>query len=405
MPRDGGGAMGVSNESVGRIAFDAYAVALNGMSAATSRPIPSWEDVGEEVRAGWQSAAEAVLRLRSHDGGSSARYRGRPQARAAQRPGMRATQRQGNGQWFEIRNAVTGGTAEVWIYDEIGYWGVTAEVFAKQVAQLDVSAITVRLNSPGGDAFDGIAIHNALRSHPAPVTVVVDALAASAASVIAMAGDTIIMNSGSQMMIHDASGLCMGNARDMEEMREVLDRMSDSLAAFYAERAGGDAASWREAMQAETWYTADEAVAAGLADQVASKQSDPAATAKFDLSVYQHADPAKRPAPYMPGHSAPETVAAAVPELVRPAARGGRPRVLPPIERPAARVAEPEQAPVFEFDPEVFKVVVENTYANAPAPPTITPDEPEEADGSPPLIFDRSAFHNAVLAAVREANK
>ena len=165
---------------------------------------------------------------------------------------------------FDDENA---GEADIYIFDEIGYWGTTARDFAEQVADLNVGHITLHLNSPGGDAWDGVAIANVLRRHSAKVDVVVEGIAASAASLIAMAGEHITMAPSSMMMIHDASGFAWGNAETMRESAGILDKLSDSYADAYAKRAGGTSAEWREVMRAETWYTAEEAVLAGLADE------------------------------------------------------------------------------------------------------------------------------------------
>ncbi|WDZ87193.1 head maturation protease, ClpP-related [Micromonospora cathayae] len=181
------------------------------------------------------------------------------------------------GDWYRIEAKATR-SAVVSIYDEIGWTGTTAKDFAAELRALDVDEITLRLNSPGGDAWDGIAIYNALRDHQATVHVVVDGLAASAASFIAQAGGRITMNRGAQMMIHDAAGLAIGNARDMRDMAEVLDRVSDSIAGIYADRSGRPAGQFREAMARDTWYTAAEAVEAGLADEVADPDGPTAAT-------------------------------------------------------------------------------------------------------------------------------
>lgn len=218
----------------------------------------------------------------------------------------RAALRQGRNDWYEIRN-LSVDTAEVVIYDEIGYWGVTADDFMRDLRGLDVAAITLRVNSPGGEIFDGIAIHNLLRSHRAHVTTYVDSLAASIASVIALAGDRVVMQPHSQMMIHDGSGLVVGNAADMREMADLLDRQSDNIAAVYAEKAGGTAAEWRERMRAETWYSAAEAVEAGLADEVAPSRQRPdeeeeaepgePMAAAWDLSVFRYAGRDAAPGP------------------------------------------------------------------------------------------------------------
>ena len=207
--------------------------------------------------------------------------------------------------------------AEVHIYDEISYWGTSAKDFAQQLAELDVDRIQLRINSPGGNAWDGVAIMNTLRRHRARVEVTVDGIAASAASLIAMAGDHITMNRSSQMMIHDASGVAWGNAATMRETADLLDKLSDSYADAYAKRAGGSRSAWRDVMRAETWYTAEEAVLAGLADEWDG--SADSAAAAFDLSRYTYAGRLEAPAPALamaalheppvspePGHSHPE---------------------------------------------------------------------------------------------------
>lgn len=196
-------------------------------------------------------------------------------------------------------------SAEVHVYGDIGAgWfgdGIDPTEFVKTVDGLDVDQLTVHVNSPGGDAFGGIAMMNALRRQKAHVDVTVDGLAASAASYIAMGGDTLTMGRNSQMMIHDASGMCWGNAADMDKMSETLSKLSDSVAQVYAEKSGGTAESWRDIMRAETWYSADEAVKAGLADAVdeSRKPADGEAT-DFDLHVFNYAGREHAPAPEFP---------------------------------------------------------------------------------------------------------
>ncbi|ORT48412.1 head maturation protease, ClpP-related [Frankia sp. KB5] len=158
--------------------------------------------------------------------------------------------------------------ADVWLMDEIGWGGVEAATFARELSQITAPAVTLHLNSPGGDLFDGWAIRNALRSHPARVTAVVEGLAASAASVVTTGADRVVMRPGSQQMIHDArSGWGGGNPEELRRTADQLDRLSDDIAAAYAARAGGDASAWRDLMRRETWFSAAEAVAAGLADE------------------------------------------------------------------------------------------------------------------------------------------
>lgn len=188
--------------------------------------------------------------------------------------------------WYRIINEADQ-PSEVYIYDEISMWGVTADEFVRDIKGLNTDTINLHLNTPGGLVFDGIAIHNALRGHSAKVHVTVDGLAASIGSVIAMAGDTVTMNRGTHMMIHDAAGLVIGNAKDMSEFAALLDKVSGTIAGFYADRAGGAVADWRNAMLNETWYTAAEAVSAGLADQVTGADSS-AAAARWDLSTFDY---------------------------------------------------------------------------------------------------------------------
>lgn len=164
-------------------------------------------------------------------------------------------------------------SADVYVFESIGGWfGVTADDFVRDVAGLDVQHLDIHLNSPGGEASEGVAIANVLRQHKADVTVWVDGLAASAASVIAMAGDEVVMNTGSQLMIHDPWTVAMGDAAEMRKSAEMLDSTANALASTYAAKAGGTSADWRAVMQNETWYTADEAVSAGLADRVATDE-------------------------------------------------------------------------------------------------------------------------------------
>lgn len=171
--------------------------------------------------------------------------------------------------WYKMSNSGT--SATVLVYDEIGYYGVTAADFMADLQALgDVTNIDLHISSPGGEAFDAVAIYNGLRRHKARVTTYVDSIAASAASFIAMAGDRVLIEPTAQFMIHEASGLCIGNAADLRELAELLDRTSSTIAGIYAAAAGGTVAKWRAAMKVETWYSAEEAVAAGLADAVLS---------------------------------------------------------------------------------------------------------------------------------------
>lgn len=196
-----------------------------------------------------------------------------------------ANLRAGRNDWYRITNATATLPAQVNIYDEIGFFGVTAQDFVKDLA--DVSGdLDIHLNCPGGDVFDAVAIYNALKQHEdGIVKVYVDGLAASAASFIAQAADpgNLIIARNASMMIHDAFGMGIGNAKDMRQLADLLDQQSDNIASIYAERSGKPVAQWREAMRAESWYVGQQAVDAGLADFV---QGGPEVSDAWDLSVF-----------------------------------------------------------------------------------------------------------------------
>lgn len=199
---------------------------------------------------------------------------------------------------------VKDGVATLRLYSAIddwgGPWGVSASEFTAALDELDdsVSEIRLHINSPGGVVFDAIAILNALRNHPARVVAVVDGLAASAASFIAAGADELIVGKNTELMIHDALALAMGNAEDLRDTADRLDHLSENIASIYAEKAGGTVAEWRKAMLDETWFSAQEAVDAGLADRLGEADSDVSdAKNRFDLSIFAHAGRGNAPAP------------------------------------------------------------------------------------------------------------
>lgn len=301
--------------------------------------------------------------------------------------GVRPTATPTGETWYRLENQA--GTEPVlYLYGEIGCWGITASDLIEELKYVTSPALTVHLSSPGGEIFEGIAVYNALRSHPANVTIRVDSLAASIASVILQAGDTRIMQPFSQAMIHEGSGLCWGDAAEMLEMATLLDRQSDNIAAVYAERAGGTPESWRDLMRAETWFTADEAVAAGLADEVdvsAAQEPKPDETAQaapaamWDLSAYKHAGRQNAPAPILNTAADDEPPAPETPD--EPAEPGDEE---PPSDEPTE--PEPETEP---------------TEATAP----------DEAEAEPDAWADMTArlltvpTWDDVTASLREATK
>jgi len=158
---------------------------------------------------------------------------------------------------------------EVHVYDEIGFWGITAKQFIDDFKKIPATAkIQLRINSPGGDVFDSIAIYNVIKRHQGPVAGTVDGLAASGASIIAMSAKTLSMPENTFLMIHNSSGFVWGNADDMREWADVLAKIDSSLIATYVAKSGQTAEKIAELMSDETWLTAKEAKDLGLADEV-----------------------------------------------------------------------------------------------------------------------------------------
>mgnify|MGYP003608947549 FL=1 len=223
--------------------------------------------------------------------------------------------------WYEIKAAATVAKgeapkpAEVLIYGNIGdRWnedGVVASELVRDLSALQADTINLRINSYGGSVPDGLAIYNALRRHKAAVNVFVDGVAISCASYIAMAGDTITMAKNAQMMIHGPWTIAAGNASDMREQAEILDRYAKAMASAYADKSGK---TYEDALALLTdgkdhWFLADEAKAEGFADEVGDEVAVAASLASsFDLSRFKAAAPTAACAP----QQVPQPTAAAV---------------------------------------------------------------------------------------------
>ncbi|MDX8121582.1 Clp protease ClpP [Janthinobacterium sp. GMG2] len=198
--------------------------------------------------------------------------------------------------WYTIRPSARAGaaasasSAEILIYGDIGesWYGdtITASNFVRDVAALDVDHMTVRINSYGGSVTDGIAIHNAIKRHKAHVTTIIDSIAASIASLIAVAGDTVQMAENAAMMIHAPWGWTEGNSVAMREYADMLDTWSEAMATSYASKTGGDRAEILALLTdgKDHWYTAEQALAAKLVDATISALPI-AASASLALSV------------------------------------------------------------------------------------------------------------------------
>ena len=181
-------------------------------------------------------------------------------------------------------------SAEVLLYDEIGAYydtGVTAKDFIEQLAALgQVDVIVLRINSPGGIVTDAFAIYNALKNHGAKVIVQIDGLAASSASVVAMAGDEITIAANGFVMIHRPWNVAIGDSGELRKSADILDKLEEKIVDSYAGRVSVKRPEIVQMMADETWLNAEEALAAGFVDSIGAEQT--AAAMAFDLSRFRH---------------------------------------------------------------------------------------------------------------------
>jgi len=187
--------------------------------------------------------------------------------------------------------AKTETVAELTIYDDIGQDGWFSAFGAKELdkalKELDtdnpnIKDLHVRINSPGGSVFEGYVIYNRLKQYKATITVFIDGIAASIASVIAMAGDEVVMGEASQLMIHKPWSYTVGNAGEHEDTIELLDRLEEQLIQVYRKKTGKDSTELRQMLKNETWINQDEAVEMGFADRVASDDETIRVAASFN---------------------------------------------------------------------------------------------------------------------------
>lgn len=191
--------------------------------------------------------------------------------------------------WYRIVRNQVSGPVQLHIFDEIGYFGFSADDLIRDLADIN-GPVEVHLNSPGGEVNDGITIYNTLMARP-DVTVVIDGMAASIASVIACAGNPTVIARTGEMMIHEAFTQCIGDANDLRQTADRLDRATLRVASIYAERTGKPEAYWRQLMKAETWFSAEEALEAGLVDRITESGTRQVRNAReqWDLGVYRNA--------------------------------------------------------------------------------------------------------------------
>lgn len=181
--------------------------------------------------------------------------------------------------WFDTR-AEAEQSAEITIFDDIGAYGISARDFITNLSAITAPTIKLSINSPGGSVFDALAMFNALRQHPATIEVTIMGVAASAASLVAMAGDKILMPDNAFLMIHNPWQPAVGNAAELRELADGLEKIGESLVTIYSNRSGQTPEKIRELLAAETWMTAQEAVDLGFADEISPAMP---VSARFDL--------------------------------------------------------------------------------------------------------------------------
>ena len=188
--------------------------------------------------------------------------------------------------WYNIKNNAKDNLAEVIIYDEIGMYGVDAKSFISEIKSIPTNQnVLLRINSPGGSVIDGLAIYDAVNRMPQKVTSRVEGIAASMASVIALAADEVIMSENSLYMIHNVWGGEVGDSGDLRKAADLMDKMSDRLVNIYVSKTGKSEDQIRSWMDEETWFNSSEAIEAGFINLI---EEPIKLAAKFDINKYDY---------------------------------------------------------------------------------------------------------------------
>jgi len=186
--------------------------------------------------------------------------------------------------WYKIE-ALSDDNTELMIYDVIGWPFNDAGEIIRALAGVTSKTVTVRINSPGGDVFDAMAIFNALQAHKSKVITRVESLAASAASFIALAGKEVQAYQNAMVMIHDPWVLAAGNQYDLREIADILEKISGNMVDIYSQNSNVGKKEIRDMLKAESWFTAKEAKEKGFIDTIIDGK---AVKAQFDLSMFAH---------------------------------------------------------------------------------------------------------------------
>jgi len=190
-----------------------------------------------------------------------------------------------NKNWYNIKAEASSKSADVYIFDEIGTFGLTAQSFIEEIKSYKDTPMSLHINCVGGDVFEGMAIYNVLKKRTARTTVYIEGLAASMGSVIALAGDEVVMAENSLFMIHNAWGGAMGEATEIRKTAALLDKISGEIADIYTKKTNLPYNRVKEMMDEETWLSADEAYNLGFIDSISDAIK---VAAKYDVSKFKN---------------------------------------------------------------------------------------------------------------------
>ena len=190
-----------------------------------------------------------------------------------------------NKKWFSIQGKATDAVAEVYIFDEIGAYGITAQDFISEMKEYKDTPVNLRINCIGGDVFDGMAMYNIIKKREAKTTAYIEGIAASMGSVIALAADEVVMAENSLFMIHNAWGGAMGEAEDMRKTASILEKISGEIANIYERKTRLSLNRIVEMMDKETWLNAQEAYELGFIDLISDSIK---VAAKYDVSKFKN---------------------------------------------------------------------------------------------------------------------
>jgi len=190
-----------------------------------------------------------------------------------------------NNNWYNFKSESSKGSADIYIFDEIGAYGITAKGFIDEIKEYKDTPINLHINCIGGDVFEGMAIYNVLKKRTAKTTIYIEGIAASMGSVIALAGDEVIMAENSLFMIHNAWGGAMGEANEMRKTAALLEKISGEIADIYTKKTRLPYDKVKDMMDEETWLSAEEAFNFGFVDSISDAIK---VAAKYDVSKFKN---------------------------------------------------------------------------------------------------------------------